>query len=170
MAWQDVMLGLLRPMVNDMASTTYQDDTLEQVLVVAAFQVLREPLDFAYSYVADIENIEITPDPTDADSQDDAFVNLVAIKAACIVDTGSAAGAATQAIMVKDGASMIDLRGALAGKLALLKQGWCATYKETKFEYQSQSLETAGAAVMTPFRLYASGYGLAVEPVGRRGY
>ena len=44
MAWQDVMLGLLRPMVNDMASATYNDDTLEQVLVVAAFQVLRERL------------------------------------------------------------------------------------------------------------------------------
>lgn len=155
MAWQDVMLGLLRPMVNDMASATYNDDTLEQVLVVAAFQVLREPLSFAFDYTADVENTDITPDPTDSDSQDDAFVNLVAIKAACIVDTGSAAGAATQAIMVKDGASMIDLRGALAGKLALLRQGWCATYKEAKFEHQSGSL--AGAAVMTPFRLYAGG-------------
>ncbi len=160
MAWQDVMLGLLRPMVNDMASTTYTDDTLEQVLVAAAFQVLREPLAFDYAYVADIENVDIIPDPTDADSQDDGFVNLVAIKAACIVDTGSAAGAATQAIMVKDGASMIDLRGNLAGKLALLRQGWCATYKDAKFEKQSQSVDTAGAAVMTPFRLYASGVGV----------
>lgn len=148
------MLPMLRVMVNDITSETYQDDTLEQVICVAAFQVAAEFAEFAF--VADVANVDISPDPTSGDSQNDSFVNLVCLKAACIIDNGSAAKAASQAISVKDGTSSIDLRGVLAGKLELLKRGWCSVFKDAKFDYQTQSLESAGSVVMTPFRLYAS--------------
>lgn len=156
MAWQDSMIPMVRVMVNDIDATTYTDDTLEQVLVVAAFQVCGDLQEFDFK--VDIVNSQITPDPTAVATENDSFVNLACIKAACIVDTGAAAKAASQAISVKDGTSAIDLRGALAGKLALLEKGWCNVFKDAKFSYQTQSLEAAGAAVMTPFRLFASSY------------
>lgn len=152
------MLPMLRVMVNDIASTTYPDDTLEQVLVVAAMQVSQEAR-FSSSFRADMVNIDISPDPTEEATLDDSYTNLVCLKAACIVNTGDAATAASQAIAVKDGTSSIDLRGALEGKMALLKQGWCAVYKDAKLSYQCQAVEAAGAAVMTPFRIFAFGPG-----------
>ncbi len=156
MAWQDFMTPMLRVMVNDIDATIYVDDTLEQTLMVAAFQVCGELSEF--KYVVDMDNVEIKPDPTKTLTRDDSFVNLVCIKAACIIDTGAAAKAASQAIAVKDGSSAIDLRGALSGRLALLEKGWCNIFKDAKFSYQTQSIEAAGAAILTPFRLYASNY------------
>lgn len=168
MAWQDSMIPMLRLMVNDVASTTYADDTLEQSLVVAAFQIGAEFRTF--EFVANIANVDISPDPTEPETQNDSYVNLVCIKAACIIDTGSAAKAASQAIAVKDGSSSIDLRGALQGKLALLKEGWCSVLKEAKYTYQMQLSEAAGAAIMTPFRVF-SGYGSLRDIPGRyRGH
>lgn len=165
MAWQDTMTAILRVMLNDIASVTYTDDTLEQTLCVAAFQVASGMKEFEFK--VDMVNIDISPDPTDDATLNDSFTNLVCIKAACIVDTGSAAKAAGQAIAVKDGTSSIDLRGALAGKLALLEKGWCSVFKDAKFNYQVQSIEAAGAAVMTPFRIFAHGYGPLRDIPGR---
>lgn len=157
MAWQDDMTELLRVMVNDMEDTpTYTDDRLERVLAVAAFQVLQE-LRFSFPYVVSLANTTIMPDPTDPASKDESFVNLVALKAACIIDQGSAVVAAQRAIAVKDGGSSVDLRGVFAGKFALLEKGYCAIYKDSKKEYQAGQVRIAGAAVMGPFRLYAYG-------------
>jgi hypothetical protein len=81
------------------------------------------------------------------------------LKAACIIDRGAASIAAKQAIRVHDGNSSIDLRGAMIGKIALLKAGgWCAVYEDAKLEYQTGQVRIAGAAIMSPFRLYAQGY------------
>ena len=165
MAWQDTMIPMLRVMVNDIAEATFQDDTLEQTLVVAAFQISADFQEFDFR--ADIANVRITPDPTVAATQNDSYVNLVCMKAACIVDTGSAASAASQAIAVKDGSSSIDLRGALAGKLALLEKGWCNVFKDAKCTYQTQACEAAGAAVMTPFRVFAGSYSALRDIPGR---
>lgn len=165
MAWQDEMVPMLRVMVNDISSVTYVDDTLEQTLVVAAFQVKNDLAEF--QFFVDMANVSISPDPTIGISKDDSFVNLVCIKAACIIDTGSAALAATQAIYVKDGTSTIDLRGSLEGRLALLSKGWCSIFKDARMSYQMQSLEAAGSVVMTPFRLFASSYSNLRQIPGR---
>lgn len=157
MAWQDTMGEILRSMVDDLDDDNrkFTDERLERVLVVAAFQVSQE-LEFSQTFVSVFDNTEITPDPTLTATKDDSFTNLTCMKAACIIDRGSAATAASQAIAVKDGTSSIDLRGILGGKLKLLEKGWCAVYDDAKFEYQSGSVRIAGAAVMTPFRLYGS--------------
>lgn len=158
MAWDEEMLTILRVMVNDQAESVYSDASLKTTLLVAAFQVNQE-LDFARDYTVSIMGETISPDPTLDDSRDDSFVNLACLKAACITDRGGAILAARQAIAVKDGASAIDLRGNLQGKLRLLeKGGWCAVYQDAKFEYLTNASKSiAGAAIMTPFRLYAYG-------------
>jgi len=154
MAWEEEMVDLLRVMVNDYdAPRTYSDDNLQRVVAVAAFQVQRE-VAFATAYAVSVTDATISPDPTEGDGKDDAFVNLVTQKAACIIDRGGAAIAASRAISVRDGGSAVDLRGVFAGKLALLKQGWCAVYQDSKREHVSGMGRVAGAAVMTPFRTY----------------
>lgn len=145
------MTELLRVMLLDFDSTKYTDENLTRVLMVAAFQVSQE-LDFDNDYSVNIVGVDISPDPTDTDTRDDAFINLTCIKAACIIDRGSAAIAASQAISVRDGSSAIDLRGPLQGKLALLKDGWCKVYEDAKYEHQRGDGVIAGIAVTTPFR------------------
>lgn len=158
MSWDEDMVGILRVMVNDPESSVYTDARLEQLLLVGAFQVCQE-LDFSHDFVVNFPNETITPDPTEEATRDDSFVNLACLKAACIADRGGAILAARQAIAVKDGASAIDLRGNLQGKLRLLeKGGWCAVYQDAKLEYLTNASKSiAGAAIMTPFRLYAYG-------------
>lgn len=170
MAWQEEWTILLREYVNDTSATPrYSDDRLEQALVVGARLVLTE-LPFPTAFVADVVNITITPDPTATATRDDNFSNLAIAKTACIIDRGGASSAADQAIRVKDGASEVDLRAVFAAKQALLNKGWCAYYAEMKQEYQlSQQGTVVGAAIFTPFRLYA-GLGGGAHGATRRPY
>ncbi len=168
MAWQVELIEVLRVLVNDLTETpVYSDQTLKRVLLVAGLQLSQE-LVFSQTYLADVVQAEFTPDPTVTASRDESFINLVCLKAACIIDRGAAATAAKQAIAVKDGSSAIDLRGVSAGKLALLAKGWCAVFEDAKLEYQSGQVRVAGAAVMTPFRTCVSnGRGMYVIAPGR---
>jgi uncharacterized protein (UPF0210 family) len=155
MPWQDEMIPTLRVMLNDLSETapTYSDDRLEQVLVVAAKMVSAE-LGLTDTYRISVANVTMSPDPTAAATKNDSFVNLVTLKAACVVDRGVALVGANRAIYVKDGASAIDLRGVSEAKLKLLEKGWCAVYEDAKFEHQNGLAGAAGAMVLTPFRLY----------------
>lgn len=162
MAWEDESLIMLRAFVDDLDETAYTDDRLLQVLAVAAFQVNLE-MSFANKYTVKMSDVSVAPDPTLAGTRDDSFLNLSCLKAACIIDQGSAVTAAKRAISVRDGGSSVNLQGVFAGKLALLEKGWCAVYQDAKFEYQAGLVRVAGACVCTPFRLYAWG-GLQASP------
>ena len=150
------MTAILRVLVNDQDSTQYTDDSLGNVLVVGAFQVLQE-VSFVQSYTVKVSQVSIVPDPTAALTLDESFTNLVCLKSAAITDKGAAIIAANRAIAVRDGSSSVDLRGILQGKLALLKAGVGA--KPTKM--QSCNIfripSRLPAAIMTPFRLFALG-------------
>lgn len=153
---------ILQMLVNDPTGTTYTTDILTRCLVVAAFQV-KQDADFSAAYVTDIVGLTITPDPVDMDQPDESFVNLVCLKAACILNRGAAVVAANRAIAVRDGSSSIDLRSVVLSQLKLLEKGWCAVYDDQLFRYQSDQFNGfAGAAVMTPFRTVLTGGGLGM--------
>jgi hypothetical protein len=157
MAWQDEMTEVLRVMLNDLSSTPeFADEALQRVLVVAAGQVT-VAMKFSQVFVADRVNRDITPDPTDdiGGTRDESFINLVTLKAGAIIDRGAARLAATQGIVIRDGSSMVDLRGQLGGQLKLLDKGWNAVYEEEALKYQAGQVRVAGAAVLGPFRLFA---------------
>jgi hypothetical protein len=157
MAWDVEMTELLRVMVNDLDSPQqFSDEKLQKAIVVAAFQVQQE-VELPTNYEVSFSDATLEPDPTEGADRNDAFVNLVAQKAACIIDRGGAVAAAQRAISVRDGGSAVDLRGVFQAKLALLEKGWCAVYEATKLEYKAGLASLAGAIVMTPFRLYADG-------------
>lgn len=157
MAWEDETLEIIRVISDDLAEPYRNDDTsLRRVLAVAAFQVMRES-DFNSDYSVDVMAGTVTPDPTDPDARDDAFINLATLKAACILDRGGAAEAARKGFAVRAGGTSYDNRAGIGGRLELLKLSWCKEYETAKFEHESGQDRVPGAAVLTPFRLYAQG-------------
>lgn len=155
--WQAEMITLLRVLVDDLSSPyTYTDGRLTQVLAVAA-QLVTAELNFPYNFQVNIQALTITPNPTDrSGSRDDNFINLVCIKGACLIERGETRKSVGQGIAIRDGSSSIDLRGSMMGRIKLLEKGWCAVYEDTKLEYQaSRNGSIAGAAIMSPFRVFA---------------
>jgi hypothetical protein len=157
MSWESDGVEILRVMVDDLEEVVYTDEKLERVLLVAAFQVLREA-DFTQDYTIDISEGTIEPDPTLAATKEESFTNLMTLKAACIMNRGGAAKAASKAILVKEFGTTADLRGAADAMVKLLEKGWCKTYDEVLTEHKTSG-GTAGAMVMGPVRLYANGVG-----------
>jgi hypothetical protein len=156
MAWNDTMVPMLRLMIGDVDPTNYKydDDRLEQQLLLAAQLIQGGELDFPNVYVINIPSIELSPDPTEQSPQDDAFVNLVTLKAACLLDTVEARIAAEQGIDISDVGSRIALSGRAGNKIKLLLGGgYCAAYQLAKKEYLMGSL-CPGMAVMSPFRIF----------------
>lgn len=158
MAWQDEMIPVLRVLIGDPAADTqtYSDDSLQSTLLVAAKQV-SAAIGFPVQYTAEVNKGKLTPDPTAGETKDDNYVNLVTLKAAGILDRNEASLAARRGIIVKDGGAAIDLSKVAEAKRKLLeKGGWNAAYEDAKFEYLYQRAQgVAGAAILTPFRLYA---------------
>lgn len=169
--WQAEMITLLRVLVDDLASPqTYTDGRLTQVLAVAA-QIVSTELNFANDFKVNIQALTIEPNPTDRSStRDDNFINLVCIKAACLIERGETRKSVGQGIAIRDGSSSIDLRGSMDGRLKLLEKGWCSVYEDTKLEYQTgRNGSIAGAAIMTPFRVFAGYKDVAYYPYSRDG-
>lgn len=87
MSWSTTMTTLLRVIINDMDSESYTDARLQKLLINAA-QLVYSEIDTTITYAIDIVNETLSPDPTAADTKDDAFFNLIVLKAACLVDQG----------------------------------------------------------------------------------
>jgi hypothetical protein len=155
--WQTEMIVILRHMINDIVTPyKFTDQRLEELILVAA-QFAQDDITFKQSYALNFDELSLTPDPTASATRDDSFINLTLLKAACMVDGSNLRMAAGQAIDIKDGSSSISLRGALAGRLAVYKEGWCKDYTQSKFEFEAGNVGAAGAIVLSPYRTN-SGY------------
>lgn len=159
--WHVDSVELLRNLIGDVEDTPiYSDERLTRVLIAAAFQLTRE-LSFEQEFVVSISGQTITPDPTDIDggTSNPDFINLMVIKAACIIDTGSAISAANNAFAGKDKQTSWDFKGKAQSTLALLEKGWCAAYKMALDDYLYGN-NTLCAAVTGPFRAYSKNFRL----------
>ncbi len=148
MAWQTEMVLILRYFINDLGSPpVYTDERLQTLLAIAG-QYVQFDLGFP-QYTIDISVPSITPDPCDA--KDKAFINLVVLKAACLLDGwGLREKLATSGISVKSGPDTVSTGGQLSGYQWLLKNGACKGYDDAKWEYQAGNL-SPGAAILGPF-------------------
>ena len=159
-AWETELVELLRVMLGDLSETpTYSDDRLRRVLLSAAHMVNSE-ISFDTTYVVDIAGQSISPDPTGI--PDTNFLNLVAAKAACLVERGETKSALQQGFMAKDGMGMvIDIRSRGAGyiDMAKYKKDWCSMYDQMKNDYLNNGASELGEAVMGPFRVHAYNWG-----------
>lgn len=155
--WKHELVRMVRHMIDDLGATpTYTDDRLEELILLAAGFVNTD-VDLRQDYTIDLDELTLSPDPTDSNARDEDFINLICLKAACILDISKTNSSVGQSIYIRDGSSAIDLRGVTANRLQLVKIGWCKEYKEAVETYSSQGIGVAGAAIMTPFKIYNYG-------------
>ena len=150
MAWQNEMVIMLRHVVNDLDSSSYSftDDRLEESILVSA-QLVSTEIDFENTYTIDVDGLILTPDPTALADKDDAFINLVVLKASCVILGSEVRSNALNSIALKDGPSSIDLRGITSG-LTTLYQHLCEKYEASVMQYKAGS-SIAGQAILSPY-------------------
>ena len=154
MSCQNELVKMLRYIIDDVDCSAYTDDRLEETIIVSA-QFVNLEIDFDKTYTIDVDQLILTPDPTDA-VKDDAFINLVVLKAGCIVLTGEAKAKALEALKMKDGPVEIDTSHRHRALETQAKQ-MCEAYQKTKLQYVTGTGRT-GQAVMTPFTFERFGY------------
>lgn len=154
MSWQIEMTEILRVMLGDFEATEYTDNVLQRLIVVAA-QFTANELDFSQTFTANINSLDIIPDPTNSESRDDPFINLTCMKAACLANRGDSWIKSKKALVIKDiGGIMVDTRDVFKAKYnLLLKGGWCPVYEEEKLIYETTG-SVPGKAILSPFRTY----------------
>lgn len=156
MSWQGEMITMVRTLVSDVDPTnyTYSNERLETSILVAAQIVLTE-IDFENVYTVDVEQCYLSPDPTDpatglvTANKDDAFINLVSLKTACIIMGSEMKTQALNAVRVTDGPSSIDYT-AVAGHIRFLYEFSCKAYEEYKFNYAAGN-NAVGKAILSPY-------------------
>ena len=122
MSWQGQISTMVRHLINDLDPENYKysDKRIETSILVSSFLVLNDA-DFSNTYSINVEQCQLSPDPTDAETKDDSFVALVALRTSCVILGSEIRSEAGNAISIKDGPSAIDLRGVSSTLLALYK-------------------------------------------------
>jgi hypothetical protein len=139
---------MVRHLINDLDQSKYKysDERIETSILVSA-QLLSIETDFNTSYNVDIANGNLSPDPVDL--KDNAFINLSALKSACIIVGSELKTEASNAISIKDGPSAIDLRG-VASTLAILYKDLSDKYAKLLLDYRAGN-SIAGHAILGPY-------------------
>lgn len=149
MAWQPELTTMVRTLIND-AIEPYQfsDERIIQTILVAGKYVQFDVV-LDHSYTVDVVNLTITPDPTD--DNDEIFIILTSLKAACLVDQGTLrTKAAMEGVRAALGPASLSVGGAAAGWEMILKHGPCKLYDDL-VEHWDVSNASAIAAVLGPF-------------------
>lgn len=147
MSWQIEISAIVRAITGDLTEPyTYCQEKLEELIVIAA-QLTRNELDFDTTYTISISELSISPDPTT--DRDDAFINLVALKTACLILTGEMKLAAGRGIKVTDAGASIDLTGEY-NNTKQVTESICKSYQEGKLQYMLGNLNGI-KAILTPY-------------------
>lgn len=162
MAWYELIL-ILRYLIGDLSDTPVYTDSRLQELILVGTQMIRNEITFPTTYVIDFGNGTITPDPT-TPIRDDSFITLVCYKCAILLLSGEVNNTTSQAVLVRDGTSQVDVRNVTMSKLNLLKF-LQSQFDEAKLQYFTSG-NISGEIIVTPFRLaststygYPGGYG-----------
>jgi len=149
MSWQNHLISVVRVLINDLNEPyEYSDDRMQQVLVIAA-KYVQFDVNLDNKYTVDVVNYNITPDPTTLN--DDIFLGLIGLKAACIFDQGTfRTKAALEGIRTSLGSASLSFGGSLQGWQAIIDHGACATYDELTSHWDVKNA-SAIAAVLSPF-------------------
>ena len=150
MSWQGELSTIVRYLIDDVDSSKYKysDSRIETTLLVAS-QLVTLEVDLANTYAINIEGGTLSPDPTDTDTRDNAFINLCCLKTACIMVGSEVRSESSNAISIKDGPSAIDLRG-VASTLVILYNDLCSKYDQLLLNYRAGN-SIAGQAILGPY-------------------
>ena len=153
MTWDDVMVIMLRVMINDDLIGTecqYTDTRLKRILSVGAQYVIQE-IKLDTIYTVDVLTPNITPDPTGLTPQDDTFINFVVLKAACIADQSLFRTKSLVAgLRARCGPAIMETKEHLKGFKDLIEIGPCKAYDTLKDEHNFTDVTTI-QAVLSPF-------------------
>lgn len=149
MSWQTELTTMVRTLINDLAEPyQFSDDRIIQTILVAG-RYIQFDVDFNNSYSIDISELTISPDPTEINDQ--FFIILLSLKAACLVDQGTLrTKAAMEGIRAALGPASLSVGGATSGWEMILKNGPCKLYKDLA-DFWDVSNASAIAAVLGPF-------------------
>ena len=146
MSWDITATKIIRALVNDVAESTYTDEGIKDIALVAAYRVYSE-ISLDYTYTINLSTNVISPDPEDNGDMD--FINLLSIKAACIILNNEAKAQAGSAISMTDGPSSISLKG-VYDALADQAKNVCEAYEQAKTEF-SLGNSVGGLAILSPY-------------------
>jgi hypothetical protein len=149
MSWNIEMPIIVRTLINDLSdSPIYSDERLLQVISVSAKYVQFDVV-LDQAYLVNVVNPDISPDPTM--NNDNIFVSLTCLKAACIVDQSTLrTKAAMEGIRAALGPAQLSVANSLAGIRLIIEQGPCAAYDELTSHWDVKEA-TAIRAVLSPF-------------------
>lgn len=141
---------MVRYLVNDLEPENYKYSAkrIETTILVSA-QLVMLDTDFTNTYSINVEQCSLSPDPTDTETKDDAFMTLVTLKSACIIIGSEVRTESGNAISIKDGPSAIDLRGVSSTLLALYKD-LNDKYSQALMNYRAGN-SIAGKAILGPY-------------------
>ena len=147
MGWQENSNLILRNLIWDNVDpVAYTDSRLNDVLIVAAYQIVAENK-FLVSYTVDVDAVTITPDPIN----DVDFIYLMTLKAACMIDRGSLRlAAAINGIEARCGPAVMKVVKRMDGFSTLIDKGYCGVYEEARLQYGFGNLNFA-SAILSPF-------------------
>jgi len=150
MSWQGQMGTIVRYLIDDVDPDkyTYSDHRIETTILVAG-QLTQMNVDFIQSYNINVENCTLSPDPTDYQNEDKAFITLICLRAACIIIGSAIRSESGNAISIKDGPSAIDLRG-VTQTLAILYKDLCEKYEQQLLEYRAGN-SVGGQSILGPY-------------------
>lgn len=148
MTWQNEISRIVRFIVNDLDAISYTDERLEETILVAV-QLLIDGIDFDNTYTVDVDTLVLSPDPTTLTTKDNFFINVVAIKTACIILGSEAKTLAAQSMRIKDGPSSIDISSAYQSVHQLFKE-LCDKLDKMIMDHKAGN-SVAGQAVLTPY-------------------
>lgn len=149
MAWQDEMIPMLRILINDFSSEpTYSDERLTDLIITSAYLVNNEA-NITTDYNISMSLKTISPDPINID--DDLFVSLVMLKAACLADQSTfRTKALLEGVKAAMGPASLTVAGHLAGFKTLLELGPCKAFEDLKLQ-AAFSMGLNVRAILSPF-------------------
>jgi hypothetical protein len=149
MSWQSELTIMVRTLIDDFGDVpVYSDSRIEKCLIVSAkyvqFDVVLE-----HSYDVNVETSTITPDPTI--DNDEIFIMLTALKAACLVDQGTLrTKVAMEGVRASLGPASLSVGGSTSAWEKVLNHGPCKLYSDL-IEHWDVANASAIAAVIGPF-------------------
>lgn len=150
MSWQGQMGTIVRYLIDDVDPSNYKysDHRIETTILVAG-QLTQMNVTFSQEYNINVENCQLTPDPTSPTNEDKAFINLICLRAACIIIGSAIRSESGNAISIKDGPSAIDLRG-VTQTLTVLYKDLCEKFDQQLLEYRAGN-SIGGQAILGPY-------------------
>lgn len=140
----NIIIIILRVLINDVSEAIYEDIDLKRIIVVAAGLVKQE-ISLDISYTMNYSTFTILPDPTE-----EVFINFTALKAAIILLRGELKDIASNTFKITDGPSTIDTTSRYSSSKNLLED-LVEQYDLDKINYSmNNSIGGYRAVITTP--------------------